>query len=132
MAAEDLKIIQKTYDMIVYGYSALRQYPKSEKHTLAADTKKSMFELLELMIRANKKYHKKTTLQDIDIELDKLRYLVRLGNALGFLPFKKYEIWSRMLTEIGKMLGGWMKSINKLIYHFHAYLLGQKSLHRAV
>lgn len=110
---EDLKVLQKVYDMIQYGYIALRQYPKSEKFTLAADTKRSMYELLKLIIRANKRYYKKTTLQDIDIELDNLRYLVRLGNDLGFLPFKKYENWSRLLNEIGRMIGGWMKSINK-------------------
>lgn len=110
---DDLKILQKCYDMIEYGYIALRQYPKSEKHTLAAETKRSMYSLLGLIIRANKKYYKKTTLQDIDIELENLRYLIRLGNGLGFLPFKQYENWSRKLNELGKMLGGWFKSINK-------------------
>ncbi|WNF36392.1 diversity-generating retroelement protein Avd [Bacillaceae bacterium IKA-2] len=110
MAIEELKILQKTYDMIVYGYTSLRQYPKSEKHTLVAETKQCMYELLSLLIRANKRYYKKTTLQDIDIELEKLRYFVRLANALEFLPFKKYEYWSRLLNEIGKMLGGWIKS----------------------
>ncbi|WP_100523402.1 diversity-generating retroelement protein Avd [Mycobacteroides abscessus] len=110
---EDLKILQKCYDMIEYGYNALRQYPKSERFTLAADTKNSMYELLKLIIRANKKYYKKTTIQDIDIELDQLRYLVRLGNGLGFLPFKKYENWSRLLNELGRMIGGWMKSIKQ-------------------
>ncbi|KYD24628.1 MULTISPECIES: diversity-generating retroelement protein Avd [Anoxybacillaceae] len=111
MKREDLKILQKTYDMIQYGYVALRQYPKSEKHTLAAETKRSMYELLKLTIRANRRYYKKTTLQDIDIELDHLRYLIRLGHELGFLPFKKYEIWSKRLDELGRMLGGWMKSL---------------------
>lgn len=110
---EDLKILQKCYDMIEYGYIALRQYPKSERHTLAAETKRSMYELLRLIIRANKRYFKKTTLQDIDIEIDNLRYLIRLSNSLGFLPFKQYENWSRKLSEIGKMLGGWIKSTNK-------------------
>lgn len=110
---EDLKILQKCYDMIEYGYLSLRQYPKSERFTLAADTKNSMYELMKLIIRANKKYYKKTTIQDIDIELDQLRYLVRLGNSLGFLPFKKYENWSRLLDELGRMIGGWMKSIKQ-------------------
>lgn len=110
---EDLKILQKCYDMIEYGYVALRQYPKSERFTLAADTKQSMYELLKLIIRANKRYYKKTTLQDIDVELENLRYLVRLGNGLGFLQFKKYEHWSRKLNELGKMLGGWFKSIDR-------------------
>lgn len=109
---EDLKILQKTQDMIEYGYVALRQYPKSERHTLAAETKRSMYELLRLIIRANKRYYKKTTLQDIDIELDNLRYLLRLANNLGFLPFKKYENWSRGVNEIGKMLGGWLKAMS--------------------
>lgn len=99
--------------MIEYGYIALRQYPKSERHTLAAETKRCMYDILKYEIRANKKYYKKTTLQDLDIELENLRYLIRLGNALGFLPFKKYEIWSRKINEIGKMLGGWIKAMNK-------------------
>lgn len=106
-------ILQKTYDMIQYGYIVLRRYPRSERHTLAAETKRCMYDLLQLIIRANKRYYKKTTLQDIDIELDTLRYFIRLGNDLGFLPFKQYEIWSRKLNEIGRMLGGWFKSINK-------------------
>lgn len=110
MQKEDLMILQKVYDMIEYGYIALRQYPKSERHTLAAETKRSMYELMKLVIRANKKYHKKTTLQDLDIELENLRYLVRLGMRLGFLPFKKFEVWSKQLDEIGRMLGGWIKS----------------------
>lgn len=109
----DLKILQKCYDMIEYGYAALRHFPKSERFTLVADIKQSMYELLKLIIRANKRYFKKTTLQDIDIEIEKLRYLIRLSNGLGFLPFKKYEYWSRRLEELGKMLGGWIKATNK-------------------
>lgn len=109
---EDLKILQKTYDMIQYGYICLRQFPKSEKHTLAAEIKQSMYRLLKLIITANKKYYKKTTLQEIDVELEFLRYMIRLSadTELRFLPFKKYENWLKMLNEIGRMLGGWIKS----------------------
>lgn len=108
---QDLKILQKSYDMIKYGYSALRQFPKSERFTLAANIKQSMYTIIHLIIRANKRFHKKTTLQDIDIEIENLRYLTRLAMELGFLPFKKYEYWSKQINEIGRMLGGWMKSI---------------------
>jgi hypothetical protein len=107
----ELKIRQKCEDMIAYGYIAIQQYPKAEKHTLAADTKRSMFRLLELVIICNKKYYKKTTMQELDVELDVLRSYIRLGMSLKFLPFKKYEIWSGYLNEIGKMIGGWMKSL---------------------
>ncbi|WP_427340592.1 hypothetical protein, partial [Caloranaerobacter sp. DY30410] len=65
---QDFKILQKTYDMILYGNVCLKQFPKHEKHVLAADIRRTMYNLLQLIIRANKKYHKKTTLQEIDIE----------------------------------------------------------------
>ena len=108
---EELKIRQKVEDMITYGYTALRQFPRSEKHTLAADIKQSMYKLLYLVIVTNKKYHKKTTMQELDSELDFLRSLIRVAMQLKFLPFKKYENWAGMLNEIGRMIGGWFKSI---------------------
>jgi hypothetical protein len=107
----ELKIRQKVEDMIAYGYTALRQFPKSEKFTLAADIKQSMYRLLNLVIITNKKYYKKTTMQELDTELDFLRSLIRIAMQFQFLPFKKYENWARMLDEIGKMIGGWFKSI---------------------
>lgn len=107
----ELKIRQKCEDMIAYGYNALRQFPKSEKHTLAAEIKRSMIRLLSLIIACNKKHYKKTTMQELDIELDVLRSYIRLAMTLRFLPLKKYEIWSGQLNEIGRMIGGWFKSV---------------------
>ncbi|MGQ9779655.1 MAG: diversity-generating retroelement protein Avd [Bacillota bacterium] len=107
----ELKIRQKCEDMILYGYIALQQFPKSEKHTLAAEIKRSMFRLLSLIIECNKKYYKKTTMQELDVELDILRSYIRLAMNLRFLPFKKYEVWAGYLNELGKMIGGWFKSL---------------------
>ncbi|AOY77178.1 diversity-generating retroelement protein Avd [Clostridium formicaceticum] len=110
---KDLKILQKTYDMIVYGNICLKEFPKHEKHVMAANIRSSMYRLLELIVRANKKYHKKTTLQDIDIELELLRTYIRFSTdpKVRYLTLRKYENWSKMLNEIGRMLGGWMKSV---------------------
>ncbi len=96
--------------MMLYGMNALRQYPKSERFVLAADTRASMYRMVELIVTCNKKYTKKTTLQQLDIELDVLRMKVRIGMKAGFLPFKKYENWAKKLDEIGKLLGGWMRA----------------------
>lgn len=108
----DFKILQKTYDMIIYGNVCLKEFPKHEKHVMAASIRSSMYRLLELIVRANKKYHKKTTLQDIDVELELLRTYIRVAAdpKIKYLPIKKYENWSKLLNEIGKMLGGWIKS----------------------
>jgi hypothetical protein len=108
----DLKIKQKCEDMMEYGYIALRQFPRSEKFALAAEIKASMWRLLRDIIVCNRRYYKKTSLQDIDIELDLLRSAVRLSMQMQFLSFKKYEIWFRHLDEIGRMVGGWFKSLS--------------------
>jgi len=110
--AEELKILQKIMDMMEYGYPALAQYPKSEKFALVTDIKRCMDAMLERCIEAQKHYYKKNTLQQLDVEIMKLRAYLRLSHTLRFLPTKKYEVWSGLVVEIGKMLGGWLKSVN--------------------
>ena len=109
---EILKTKQKCEDAIKYTYIVLRQFPKSEKFTLAADIKRSEFKMLELIIRCNKSREKRRLVYEIDIELDILRSFIRLAMELGFLPFKKYEILSNHFAELGRMIGGWIKFIN--------------------
>lgn len=50
MQQEDLQIRLKVEQMIQYGYAALRQFPKSEKHVLSADIRQCMYRLLRLVI----------------------------------------------------------------------------------
>ena len=107
---EDLHIQQKIYDMILYAYPALEQMPKSQKFSLAQDMKHCMNEIMRLTISANKKYTKRTTLQELDVEIAALKVYLRIAYDLRYLPPKKYEVWSGMLVEIGKMVGGWIKS----------------------
>ena len=110
---EELKILQKIFDMMEYAYKALAQYPKGEKFALATDINRCMDTMMERVIEANKKYYKKTTLQELDVEVEKLKAYIRLSYKLGFLPPKKYEIWSGLVVEIGRMVGGWIKSTTK-------------------
>lgn len=42
----DLKIRQKCEEMIAYGYVALRQFPKSERHVLAQELRSTMWCML--------------------------------------------------------------------------------------
>ena len=106
-----LSIEEKTREMMIYGYQALKQFPKSETHVLGAEIRKTMLQLQRLIITAFKRYHKKTTLTDLDIELSMLKRHVRLAKDLRYLDIKKYKNWSEKLVEIGKMLGGWIKSV---------------------
>lgn len=107
----DLLIRQKCEAMIEYGYIAIRQFPKMERHVLGAEIRASMWQILRLIVICNKRYYKKTTLQDLDAELDLLRSQVRMAKNLAYLDFKKYEVWAKLNDEIGRMIGGWVKSM---------------------
>ena len=97
------------YDAINYIYVAVRQFPKSEKFCLAAEIKSQAIKIIRLIIAANKSRSKFVKLYEIDVELEILKLQTRMAMDLKFLPFNKYEILSRQLVEVGKMLGGWIK-----------------------
>ena len=107
----DLTIQQKIYDMILYAYPILDNFPKSQKFSMVQDIKRTMDNVLKLVITANKKKNKLPTLEKLDVELAALRVYIRLAYDLQYFKgAKNYMTFSKHLTEIGNMLGGWIKS----------------------
>ena len=116
---EKFEIKEKIYEMILYGNPKLTGFPRTERYVLAGDIRRSMYAALELAVRLEKKYYKKTTLQDLDIEVDVLRNLLRLAKDPNLYPkqkpcldFHTWEVWIRKVDEIGRMIGGYMDFVN--------------------
>lgn len=111
---KDLLIYQKYVDIIDYSYNLLRKFPKSEKFAMVAQIKNSMFESLKLILRANKVYHntgmRVDMLNQLDAEVQTQKVLVRLAHSNRYISNKNYMEWSCRLDEIGRILGGWIKS----------------------
>lgn len=107
---KEFELQQRVYDMIMCGYGILDQYPKAQKFSLAQDTKRCMDQIMRLVIRANKKYFKKTTLEDLDIEVAALKVYIRIGHDRKYMSHGSYEEWSRYARRVGEMVGGWIKS----------------------
>ena len=109
---QSFQLGEKIADMMAYAYPVLAQFPKGEKFGLAVDIKRLMDELLGYAIMARKKYTKTTTLQNMDICNEKLKNYVRLAMKLRFISIHTYEVWEAKVVEIGKMIGGWLKTVN--------------------
>ena len=109
----------KAEDMMVYGLQAVRNFPRADRQT-AAEIRRSMLTVYRLSITLEKKYYKKTTLQELDIELAILRHLVRIAREVLFygpkvhppLSPKQYEVISQYMDEVGRLIGGYMKSLS--------------------
>ena len=110
---DKLTIITKTNYLLDELYDAIAQYPKSEKFALGADTKQAGLNFYRLIITAAKKYYKKTTLKDADVELVVLKNFIRMGHSRRYMNTNRYERLSRAIEEVGRMLGGWIISTDK-------------------
>jgi hypothetical protein len=70
-------------------------------------------EILELLFLANSEQNKIPTLNKIDVKLKIFKTLIRLGFDAKIIDQKKYLKLEESLQEIGRMLGGWIKSIKE-------------------
>lgn len=112
----ELYIKTKVEDMIVYGNICLKQFPKHERYALASEIRLCMYRILGIVIETNHKHYKKTTLTELDIEVDKLRSYLRLSAnpELKYLSVDKYgnlggngrrnRPYGRRLDTVGKQI----------------------------
>ncbi len=112
-AAHDAPIIQKLYLFYRSAYLVIEKMPKKDKYALGERTQKITLDILELLIAASyfPKEKKLVVLQQATMKLDLLKLLIRLANEVKAMPSKNYLELSEALNEVGKMLGGWLRSV---------------------
>jgi four helix bundle protein len=107
---KNLAIFEKTYELILWLYPTVNKFPKSQRFVLGQHIENTILQILEGIIEANQERDKFPYLKKISVELDKLRILIRLSKDLKFISIKQYSFVAEKVNEIGKMLGGWIKS----------------------
>lgn len=108
-----MPLAHKIYELYKLFHLFLKFFPKQEKYTLGQTAEKVILEMLEKILVAgySPKYQKYQALQLVSQKNDLLKYLVRLAFDTRCLNSKKYLYLEKEILEIGKMLGGWLKSI---------------------
>lgn len=100
----------------------LNHFPKHEKFALALQIRQAAYQVFGLIVECQKRYHKKTSLTELDIAHEKLRMQIFLAAELGYFDFKngkhapgsaihRYMAISRLIDELGKMIGAWINKI---------------------
>lgn len=107
-------IIQQVYDLLLYLIPLLQKFPRNQKFVLADRIQNALTNILEAFLRAY--YHpkgenKKAMLHAINVELDILRFHIRLAKDLHFIDVRRYEIIQQKIHEIGVQNGAWIKSM---------------------
>jgi len=85
------------------------RFPKNRRYTLGTRIENLSLDILLGLVEASYVSRKKNLLRKINLDLEKLRFLVRLSKDFHLLSIKQHEYISKELTELGRQVGGWEK-----------------------
>ena len=106
---QESPIFTRTFDMLVWLLPATMLFPKGQRFVLAQRVQQAGLNFYEAITAAAVSSKAGRHLEQADIELQRLRLHLRLSHRLDLMSMGQYEHISKMVVEIGKLLGGWYK-----------------------
>lgn len=110
----DIPIFKKSYELYKIIYSYRLTIPKQDRHTLWLRCENISLDIVENILLATQtsKQEKIVVLNQVSLNLNFLRFFLRLSKDIKILDIKKYIVAEQIIDEMGRMLGGWIKSIS--------------------
>jgi hypothetical protein len=90
-------------------------FPQTSRHTLGSKIDSLFIETTELVLKASylTKQEKLILINRASLKLDLLKFFLQVSWEIKALDNKKYILLSEKINEIGKMIGGWIKQLEK-------------------
>jgi len=104
-------IFTKTYDLLLWLIPRTLDFPKSQRGVLARQVQTQSFAFYEALVDAGLSDDPEPHLHRADAHLTKLRTYLRLCRDLHLLSVGQYGYASQQVAQVGKLLGGWFKSL---------------------
>lgn len=104
-------IFTRTYDLLKWLLPKAERFPKLYRSTVTQRLMSAALDFQEALFDAHSADGKirRRYLRQADSHLNKVRLYLRLTHEWGWLSLGQYEHVSRMVAEIGRLLGGWIK-----------------------
>ncbi|MEK7118666.1 MAG: four helix bundle protein [Patescibacteria group bacterium] len=109
----DAPIVQKMNDLYREFYGHVKTFPKKDQYMLGKRCEDSLLAFMEFVLIAASlpKDRKQKALEAANGKFDVFKVLLRVARDLKILDNKKYISLEGKAQEIGRMLGGWMRSV---------------------
>lgn len=109
--ADEMIIFMRTYDFISWLLPLAENFPRSQRFVITQRLQSAALNFQEAIIEANSLRGSSRTekLRSADAELRKVRLYLRLCEKWRWMNPGQYRHVSAMVSEIGKLLGGWVK-----------------------
>jgi four helix bundle protein len=116
---KDPKVWQKSADLSVLIYSVTEKFPKSELYGLSNQMRRAVVSISSNIAEGFKRSHKKEKMQFYGItcgSIAELESQIEIARRLKFMSETEYKNLSLSASEVSKMMGGLMKSLNSKSY----------------
>jgi len=108
--ARELKVIQDFYDFVLWLIRHIEKFPRHHRYSLGRDIEGRLQGIFAMLLRAKFSGDKAELLFDANIELEVLRFQVRLAKDMGLLAARSYGHAADVMHQIGSQIGGWAAS----------------------
>ena len=111
----DIPIFKKSYELYKEFYLCLRTFPRADRYSLGYKCESILLEVLDglLMASTSDKIKKAAYLERVSVKINLFRVYIRLAKDIKAIENKKYIAIQEIVDEIGRMLGGWMRTMAK-------------------
>ena len=114
---EDLKVWQKSHELVLEVYKVTQEFPNQEKFGLTSQIRRSAVSVAANIAEGSMRQHLNEYIQMLYIaqgSLSETKYYLMLARDLKYLSnVKSQELFDRS-EEIGKMLSGLINSLKNL------------------
>lgn len=110
---QESPIFSKTYDLLTWLIPTTIKFPREHRFVLARVVQETALKFQECLIEAGlgRGRSRQTALAEADVCLAKLRFYLRLCHDIHLISSRQYQHVAEMVSEVGKLLGGWRQSI---------------------
>jgi len=106
-------IVEKHYEFCGWLIAKVGKFPKDQRFLLGDRIERHALDILEMLIEAALtpgRDGKAQILKGANVRLEHLRYMMRLAKDGKFINIKSFHFACERMEEIGRMIGGWIKS----------------------
>ena len=109
--SEETPIFTRVYDFISWVIPLTLNFPRNQRFVVTLRLQQAALNFQELLVEANISYgnNRAAKLRNADAELIKVRLYLRLCEHWEWITPGQYLHASKMVAEIGRLLGGWLK-----------------------
>jgi len=112
--AEEMIVLTRMFDLLAWLLPKCERFPRPYRSTVTQRLMDAALDAQERLFDAQTRRGAGRTecLHAADAALARLRLYLRLAHYWRWLSDGQYQHASRMVAEIGRLLGGWLKQVS--------------------